>query len=287
MAFRKAQKEQAKLRITLDGPAGSGKTYSALLIAKVLGGKTALIDSEHGSASKYADVFDFDTSMLEDFQIDTYIANIRGAATAGYEVLIIDSLSHAWMGTGGALDEVNKRGGNSFTDGWKAVTPKQNRLIDTILSYPGHVISTLRVKDEYVLEQNDKGKTVPRKVGLAPIQRAGVEYEFDAVLNLDMDEVIHVTKTRCSKLKGAAIRFPDVEKMANILKDWVSSGVAPQPRMVPDIGPAEAAEISIREATTEAQLAAVGAKIKGQPFAETLKPAYAAKLQELRNAGRP
>jgi hypothetical protein len=284
MAFQRAVKEQSKLRITLDGPAGSGKTYSALLIAKVLGGKTALIDSEHGSASKYADVFEFDTEALEDFQIDTYIAKIRAAGAAGYDNLIVDSLSHAWMGTGGALDEVNKRGGNSFTDGWKAVTPKQNRLIDTILAYPGHVISTLRVKDEYVLEQNDKGKTVPRKVGLAPIQRAGVEYEFDLVANLDMDEVLHVSKTRCSTLKGAAIRFPDVEKMANILKAWVSSGVAPQPRMVPDIGPAEAMEIAIREATTEAQLTAVALKIKGQPFAETLKPAYAAKLQELRNA---
>src|SRR5262249_29638566 len=156
---------------------------SLILGTTIADGKpVALIDTEHGSASKYADQFPFDVLELTHFDPRRYINAIHEAEQDGYAVLIIDSLSHAWNGTGGALELVetvakrNQR--NNTFNAWAEVTPLQNKLIDTILGSPLHIIATLRTKTEYVIEQVN-GKSVPRKVGMAPIQRADVDYEFD------------------------------------------------------------------------------------------------------------
>lgn len=236
--FQKATKRQAKLRLTFDGPAGSGKTFSSLVLAKGLGGKTALIDTEHGSASKYADRFDFDAAELSEFSLDTYIKAIGEAAKAGYEVLIIDSLSHAWTGKGGALEEVDRSGGaNKFASGWKTVTPKHNRLVDTILAYPGHVICTMRTKMQYEVVEDKNGKKVPQKIGMGPIQREGMEYEFDVIAELTVDGALTITKTRCPDLSGSAglLRYEDVPKLAAKLNAWLADGVEAPPATMPPI----------------------------------------------------
>lgn len=225
MPFQKATKHQAKLRMAIPGPAGSGKTYSALAIATHLGERVAVLDTEHGSASKYADLFNFDTATLDSFSIDNYIAVIHEAERAGYDVLIIDSLSHAWAGKDGALEEVDRlkrasKSGDAFTQGWSVVTPKQTRLVDTILASPLHIIATLRSKMAY---EKVEGERNPRKVGLAPIQRDGVEYEFDVVGEMDPDHLMRITKTRCVALTDKAFDRPG-QDVADILKAWLGDG---------------------------------------------------------------
>lgn len=224
MAFRKATKKQARLRLALIGPSGSGKTYTALTIATHLGGRIAVIDTERGSASKYADLFSFDVQELSTFHPQRYIEAITEAQAAGYDVLVIDSLSHAWMGKDGALELVDRAAkrnpsGNSFA-AWRDVTPLHNALVNAMLAARLHIIVTLRSKMEYVQERDDKGKTVIRKVGLQPVQRDGLEYEFDVVGDLDQDNTLVVTKTRCSALTGAVSPKPGRE-LASTLDAWL------------------------------------------------------------------
>jgi hypothetical protein len=226
--FQKATRIQKKLRMSLAGPSGSGKTYTALSIAKGLAqnGKIAVIDTERGSASLYSDRFTFDVVELDNFNPENYLKAITEAGEAGYSVLIIDSLSHAWFGQGGVLDQVNKRGGNSFTDGWgKVGTPLQNRLMDAILNAPLHVIATMRVKSEYVVEPDERGKHVPRRIGLKEVQREGVEYEFDIVGIMDLGNTLTIEKSRMPDLTGAIIDKPDGKIAARVL-DWLGRGEA-------------------------------------------------------------
>lgn len=242
MPFQKAVKFDAKLRLSLSGPSGSGKTYTALVLATALadGAPVALIDTERKSASKYADLFDFDSQELETYHPQKFIDTIHEAEAAGYAVLIIDSLSHAWNGTGGLLeivDQAAKRqrsnggNGNSFT-AWKDATPIQNALIDAITRANLHIIVTMRSKQEYVIDQVN-GKATPRKVGMAPIQRDGMEYEFDVAADMDIDNTLIVQKSRCPALSGQVIAKPDA-RVATILKAWLRGvGEAPRPTSQP------------------------------------------------------
>ena len=231
MAFQKATKAQSKARVALLGPSGSGKTYSALALAKGLGGRVAVIDTERGSASKYADEFEFDVCELASFGPQAYIEAIREAEAAGYDVLVIDSLSHAWMGKGGVLElhdaaVKRSRSGNSF-DAWREVTPQHNGLVDALVQSRCHVIATMRTKTEYVIEEDERGKKVPRKVGMAPVQRDGLEYEFDVVGDLNQGHEWVISKSRCKALADQIITKPGAETAA-VLRAWLSDG-APVP----------------------------------------------------------
>ncbi|HET7321208.1 MAG TPA: ATP-binding protein [Longimicrobiaceae bacterium] len=224
--FKAATKKESKLRMGIVGPSGTGKTYSALRVAKALGGRVVVMDSEHGSASKYADEFTFDVFEPDSFSPKVYIEFLREAAAAGYDVAIIDSLSHAWMGKDGALEMVDwaakRNSGNSFA-GWRDVTPLHNAMIEAILGARLHVIATMRSKTEYVVEEDSRGKKVPRKIGMQPVQRDGMEYEFDVVGDIDHDHNFIVTKTRCRTLKDAVIHEPGEEFGETLLK-WLSDG---------------------------------------------------------------
>ncbi len=245
--FKKASKAQAKARIALIGPSGSGKTMSALLVAGGLGNRIALIDTERGSASKYAGDpaigVEFDVLELERHHPDDYIAAIDAAAEAGYDVLIIDSLSHAWAGRDGALELVDRaakrsESGNSFA-AWRDVTPLHNKLVDTVIGAPMHIIATMRAKTEYVMVANSKGKMEPQKVGLAPIQRDGVEYEYDIVGDLRLDHTLVISKTRCRDLDGAVIPNPGREFGVTV-RQWLDAGYDPLDDWRADADAAEA-----------------------------------------------
>jgi hypothetical protein len=226
--FQKATKKRSKLRLAFDGPAGSGKTMSALLVAKGLarGGKIAVIDTERGSASLYSDEVAFDVVELDSFSPDTYVEAIKSAEDLGYEVIIVDSLSHAWEGKGGALDvkdKASRRPGLNDWTAWREVTPMHNRLVDAMLQSKAHIIATMRTKMEHVQEKDEKGKTVIRKVGMAPIQRPGLEYEFSVVGDLDYNHVLTISKTRCKTLDGLQIAMPG-ERLAKTLLEWLEQG---------------------------------------------------------------
>ena len=225
--IKKATKAQAKARVALMGPPGSGKTYSALNVAQHMGARIILIDTERGSASKYADEFDFEVIELESFSPRTYMAAIHATEAAGADVIIIDSLSLAWIGKGGALEMVDRAASgankNSFT-AWKEVTPLHNELVDTILRSKAHVFVTLRTKTDYVIEENERGRKVPRKVGLGAVQRENIEYEFDIVGVLDMDNNLQITKTRCRTLAPNEIIPKPGAELAERLKAWLTDG---------------------------------------------------------------
>jgi hypothetical protein len=249
MAFVKATKKQARARIGLIGPSGSGKTYTSLRVATELAGpdgRIAVIDSERGSASKYAGIFNFDVCELETFSPDAYVRAIHDAENAGYDVIVVDSLTHAWSGKEGALEQVDKAAarskmGNSFA-AWREVTPMHNNLVDALVGSKCHLIATMRSKTEYVLEKDERtGKTVPRKIGMAPIQRDGMEYEFDVFGDMDHDNTLVITKSRCPKLTKAVIKEPG-EDFAKTLKAWLTDG-APMPEPVL---PAPAPKASIK-----------------------------------------
>lgn len=245
------------LRIALDGPAGSGKTFTALLQASlILGGelsehgailsrrdnglaRIAVIDTERGSASKYSKYFHdgkgnaaFDALNLARsasgaVEPEEFIKAIDAAKTYEYEAIIVDSLSHAWEGILDQKDKVDDReksknkGGytNTFAN-WREITPLHNRLIDTVLNYTGHVFVTMRTKVDYVQEKDEKGYTKIRKVGLKPVQRDGVDYEFDIVLDM-MDNIAYVGKSRCKELtEKAQFERPGID-MAQILRVWL------------------------------------------------------------------
>lgn len=232
--FRKATKTQRKLRLALAGPSGSGKTYSALSIGCNLGKRVALIDTEGspdsgGSAELYADSFDFDCVVLPSYSPTTYIEAINAACDAEYDVIIIDSLSHAWFGSEGALELVNKemaksRSNNSYT-AWRNVTPLHNALIQSILHANAHVICTMRAKEKYVLEEDDRGRSKPKKLGLEAIQRDGMGYEFDMFCDMDIDHNMIVTKTRIG-LDGDVIKKPGKDLAIKLLT-FLNSGQAP------------------------------------------------------------
>lgn len=229
--FQKAQRTQAKLRLALCGPAGSGKTYSALLIAQGLApeGKIALIDSERGSGSLYSHLCNFDIAPLSPpYSPDRYIELIKQAEESGYAVLIVDSLSHAWAGEGGILDMHDKaslasRSGNSFA-AWREVTPRHNALVDALIGADLHVITTLRTKTSYEVSDDGNGRKRPIKIGMAPVQRDGVEYEFSVVLDLSVEgHVASASKDRTGILDGS--HFVPSATTGAALKDWLDGGV--------------------------------------------------------------
>lgn len=222
--FQKANKASQRLRLGLIGPSGSGKTYTALSIAKYIGSKVALIDTERGSSELYSDLFDFDVLKLTSFSPDKYIEGINTAATAGYDVLIIDSLSHAWMGKDGVL-EFKDRSGGDF-NAWRKATPLHNKLVDAILDAPIHIIITMRSKVEYVMEEyedNGRKKSRPRKVGMQPVQREGLDYEMTITADLDLDNNMTIDKTRCSTIKGKIYHQAGADFVADV-KAWLDSG---------------------------------------------------------------
>ena len=233
--FVPATREAARARIALCGPSGSGKTYTALTLATALADKVALVDTEHGSASKYAPDasgrgFTFDTVSPSSFDPRALAVTLGQAGDAGYGAIVIDSLTHYWSGAGGILELVDNSnsGGNGGNRnqfaGWKTVRPYERALIEALLGFPGHVIVTMRVKTEYVVEQDDRGRKVPRKVGLKPEQRDGIEYEFDIVGELDPDHTLTISKTRCPDLTGAVITCPG-PAFADQISDWLDGGV--------------------------------------------------------------
>jgi energy-coupling factor transporter ATP-binding protein EcfA2 len=229
LVFAPATKSKAKARLALAGPSGSGKTYTALVTATALGRTTAVIDTERGSASKYAGKsgFKFDTLEMHRFDPRELVRALAVAGDAGYETVVVDSLSHFWMGTDGMLEQVDnaaKRsyGGNSF-GGWKEARPMERQMIDALLAYPGHVIVTMRTKTEWVVEQNERGKSSPKKIGTKPEQREGIEYEFDVVGDMDLENTLVISKTRCSALAGAVLRRPD-DAFAKTILDWLDDG---------------------------------------------------------------
>jgi hypothetical protein len=229
MTFAKAVRKQAKLRLALTGPSGSGKTYSSILLAKGLGGKVAVIDTEHGSASLYCDLLDFDVMELTaPYSPERYIAAIHEAEKAGYDTLIIDSITHEWNGTGGMLQineklAASKYKGNTWS-AWSESDPRHRAFVDAILQAKMHVIVTMRSKTDTASEKDSNGKTKILQLGMKAEQRDGIIYEFTTVLDLvHGGHYATATKDRTGLFSGdPQVITPDT---GAAIMTWLATGV--------------------------------------------------------------
>jgi len=237
MAFiiNKAERRKSKLRLGIVGSSGSGKTYSALLIGFGIGGKICVIDTESESANLYEHLGEYFTLQLEKpFSPQRYIEAIKTAEKEDFDTIVIDSLSHAWEGEGGELDMHDKasrasKSGNSYM-AWREITPWHNALINAMITSKSHIIATMRAKTEYILDVDDKGKSKPKKVGMKPIQREGMDYEFTTVFDVSNDgNIASVSKDRTDLFRNECFR-PSIET-GKKLKEWLESGkdVPPKP----------------------------------------------------------
>jgi cytidylate kinase len=231
--IEQAVREGNKARVALAGPPGSGKTWTALTLATELaaGGELLVVDTERRSASLYADVFAFKTIKWQPPYDPRELAQVVADVAGGFAVVVLDSLSHFWVGRGGTLaivDDAARRSRDNRFAGWKSGTPAQEAMVDAILDAPCHVIATMRSKMDYVQERNSEGKTVIRRVGMAPIQRDGIEYEFTVCADLDTDHHLMVAKTRCSLLASRTYGPGQAAEMGRTLKQWLD-GAAPGP----------------------------------------------------------
>lgn len=235
--FTPATRDKIYLRLAIDGPSGAGKTVTALRFAQGLtqrfGGQIAVVCTERGSARKYVGEdfgegrIEFDVLELASFSPTEYTAAVAAAAKGGkYSTLVIDSLSHAWEGKDGALETVDRKG---KATGWKDVTPMHRRMVDAMISAPLHVLATMRSKTEYVYETDPQtGKPTPRKVGMAPVQRPGMEYEFDVYGSMDWSHMLTITKTRCPAIDGVLTAKPGAAFLQPVL-DWLDVGTKAAP----------------------------------------------------------
>ena len=275
MPFIDAERTQLYARVALFGPSGSGKTMTALRIAKGIAGKMglpfAVIDTEARSASKYAGTgrFAFKVDNLKDKTIDHYLTSMEEAKNAGYKVLVIDSLTHAWRELTEEVDRIALRSNskNTFTP-WAQVNPKQKRLIDAILNYPGHIIVTMRSKTEWVITQNKDGKSTPQKIGLAPEQGKGIEYEFDLLIEMDQNHFGTITKDHTDKYQDAVIEKPG-EDFGIALYEWLASG---KPEMPTATTPATAGKTPAKPEKAPAAPAAKTGKTPPKPEKKASAP---------------
>jgi hypothetical protein len=286
MGFKPAVRSEAKLRLAIDAQSGHGKTYTSLLIAgELVRLKLASLigvgDSERGSAKKYArnkgrpieaGAWDFLHCDIDQKNPNGYVNLFVEASAAGIDALIADSMSHEWMG---ALEKVDGLGG--WTRGGKVVSPEHQRVIDSILSYPGHVICTFRSKAEHAIEKDEKtGKTTVRKVGMAPVAREGTEFEFDFWFKME-DERVTVTKSRwgAGVPVGSSYHRAEIPALIEKIAGWLTDG-AP-------VDPTNAVIDRVKAAADDAALNAINAAIAALPpeGRAKVKPIYLQRKAEI------
>lgn len=264
MAFVRVTRQKVNLKVMLTGPAGSGKSQSAIematgLLNKCGGTGIAYIGTEGDRDKLYAQskskhgnyTFEYDLLQLEDpFTTDKYISAINEAIEAGYKVCIIDGLSAEWKWLN---DTHDKMPGNSFTN-WGKLKPKHRELIDKILTAPIHIICCARGKDEWILEDKN-GKSVPKKVGLGSQTDKDISYEMMLSLQIEQDShLAHADKDNTGlwpETRYSVITAKDGEA----LYEWCERGETPQPK--PQIQKSE--EVDPTEAIKELKLQIIDA----------------------------
>jgi hypothetical protein len=228
MQLSQASRKKAKIKMALQGPSGGGKTMSALLIAYGLcnsWSKIVVVDTENHSADLYAHLGPYQVlSIGPPFAPEKYMEALQICINAGIEVVIIDSVSHEWEGSGGILDIHGRMMGNSFTN-WASVTPRHNAFVQAILQSPVHIIGTIRSKQDYVLSERN-GKMVPEKVGLKGVTKDGLDYEFTLVLDINIKHQATASKDRTGLFIDKPEFIPNASTGEAILA-WCNEGVAP------------------------------------------------------------
>ena len=245
MQFQTASRKKAKIKLGLSAVSGGGKTYSALLIAFGITGdwsKIGVIDTENKSAELYSHLGNYQTLPLEaPYSPERYIEAIKAGEKAGFEVIIIDSITHEWDGKGGIIDISNSMSGNSFTN-WAKLTPRHQAFIDTILQSPCHIITTVRRKQDYEMTKDSSGKLQVQKAGLKEVTREGYEYELTVNLELDQNHNATSSKDRTGLFAGKPHFTPSAET-GKLIKQWCESGIEVPKPAAWSLSPSLAAEL--------------------------------------------
>jgi len=222
MKLQTAQRKRAKIKMGLQGPSGSGKSFSALQIAKGLCLKwesVAVIDTENGSSELYSHLGPYQVLQLTaPFTPERYIEAIATCESAGVQVIIIDSITHEWEAL---LEHHASMQGNSFSN-WSKITPRHNAFVQKILQSPVHIICTMRTKQDYILNEKN-GKMVPEKVGLKSVQRDGFDYELTVMFDLDIKNNAVASKDRTGLFFGK----PECklsEMTGELIRNWCNAG---------------------------------------------------------------
>ena len=232
LEVRKAARRRRPLKMAMVGPTGGGKTYTAIKVAYEMGAQNLiLIDSERSSGEIYSDIFTnpdgsaYDHIDLPDNDPATYIDALSLARANGNDFVIVDGISGAWSGADGSvLEKVDRSQATGGKFGaWRDVTPLHNSLVQALIDCEVNLIVTMRVKMAYALE-TEGGKTEVKKLGLQPVQRDGMEYEFDVVADLDLDHKLSISKTRCAAIDGKL--FPNGTGLAEPLVAWLVQATA-------------------------------------------------------------
>ena len=303
LEFKQAKREQVRIKVSIAGPAGSGKTMSSLLMAygitkaefpnlsdAEIWNKICIIDTESGSGSLYVGkqvgavtIGSYNTIPLPPpFAPEIFVDAIHMAENHGMNVIIIDSLSHAWAGAGGALDQQGKiaeRSGNSWT-AWRTVTPQHNKLVDAMIQSNAHVIANMRAKMEYQQTTNDAGKKQIKALGMGVIMKEGIEYEFTVSFMLDYDHVANSTKDRTGMFDGKY--FVINENTGKQMYAWLSSGAAPETKAqsVPAPAPAQAPAQADPAERLQKAIATIDALVREKLKVEGAKDAIVAVIEE-------
>jgi hypothetical protein len=220
--FTPAVREQSRARVAITGPSGSGKTYTSLRLAHEIGERIAVVDTSRRRARLYAGVngWEFNVFEASSFAPVSLVDTLTSAAAEDHDVVIIDTLSSYWSGPDGHLEQVDKH----TRGGWNEERPHERMLVEAILTYPGHVIVTLRSKTEYVVDRDENGHAVARRIGLKPEQREGIEYEFDVVADIDTSHTMRVASTRVPGLSGEWFGPGSTTELADMLNAWLIIG---------------------------------------------------------------
>ena len=232
--IEKATRKKQKLRLLIEGAAGSGKTMTALKIAKGLVGEDAkivVLDTENGSASLYSDRFDFYTTELKPpYSPQNYILKIKEIEKFKADLCIIDSMSMVWSGQGGCLDIQTGLGGR-FQD-WAKVTPQYEAFMNAILQSPMHIICTARTKTDWSMDKDEKGKTKVEKLGLKTEARDGTDYTFTTVFRLNQNHFASCSKDRTSMFDNLNEILD--EKTGIKLKEWLEQSQEKEEKKEPE-----------------------------------------------------
>jgi hypothetical protein len=249
LQLRKAERKRAKMRVGITSPSGAGKTYSSLLMERGMAsawGKVALIDTENGSGELYAHLAGEDPYLVvtlePPYSPERYIEAIDLCEQAGVEVIILDSATHEWDGVGGCLEIADKltaasRSKNSYTEGWRAVTPRHQKFLARIIASKCHIVTTTRRKQDYEMSKSSDGRVKVEKIGLKEVQRDGFEYELTLNFELDMAHQATASKDRTG-LFDSRPPFVITAETGRELLAWCESGAEPLPVEPPAETPA-------------------------------------------------
>lgn len=202
----RAVRQGSHVIIGMYGESGSGKTYSAIQLARGLvgpQGNVCLLDTENGRGRIYASEaggYDY-AELTEPFTPERYIEAIKEVEDAGYQCLIIDSASHEWEGIGGVLeqaDESRKKIGNKGLLNWVDPKSRHKRFVQALLRTKMHLILCLRAKEKMV-EVVKNGKKEIVSAGYVSVQDK--RFIFDVTVQIrmlnDPDKRGHYVLEKC------------------------------------------------------------------------------------------